>query len=135
MQFDTKIAVLLREDLLAWQRLNVTAFTVSGIASLDGVMGEPYEDASSTVYLPMLRQPVLVFQATREQLREGRERALAADLSMAIYTADLFATSHDEANRAAVLAVRGEELDLVGIAVRGRKKAVDKLTKGLPLHP
>ena len=33
VRFDTKIAVLLREDLEPWQRLNVTAFLVSGIGS------------------------------------------------------------------------------------------------------
>ena len=32
MQFDTKIAVILRDDLPTWQKLNVTAFTMSGIA-------------------------------------------------------------------------------------------------------
>ena len=31
VRFDTKIAVLLRDDLEVWQRLNVTAFLVSGI--------------------------------------------------------------------------------------------------------
>jgi hypothetical protein len=46
MQFDTKIAVVVREDLPTWQKLNVTAFTVSGIASLPDVLGENYVDAS-----------------------------------------------------------------------------------------
>jgi hypothetical protein len=32
MQFDTKIAVVLRDDLAVWQKTNVTAFLVSGIA-------------------------------------------------------------------------------------------------------
>ena len=32
-RFDTKIAVLLREDLESWQRLNVTAFLVSGLGT------------------------------------------------------------------------------------------------------
>jgi hypothetical protein len=35
MQFDTKIAVVLREDLAVWQKANVTAFLVSGIAGSD----------------------------------------------------------------------------------------------------
>ncbi|SFQ39113.1 Protein of unknown function [Amycolatopsis rubida] len=34
-RFDTKIAVLLRDDLASWQRLNVTAFLVSGVAPHD----------------------------------------------------------------------------------------------------
>ncbi len=32
VQFDTKIAVVLRDDLAVWQKTNVTAFLVSGIA-------------------------------------------------------------------------------------------------------
>jgi len=62
IRFDTKIAVLLRDDLEAWQRLNVTAFLVSGIGPRSPeVIGEPYADADGTEYLPMFRQPVLVF--------------------------------------------------------------------------
>src|SRR5690606_5419556 len=62
-RFDTKIAVLLREDLATWQRLNVTAFLVSGLGTrLPEVIGEPYEDADGVPYLPMFRQPVLVFE-------------------------------------------------------------------------
>ena len=33
IRFDTKIAVLVRDDLETWQRLNVTAFLVSGIVA------------------------------------------------------------------------------------------------------
>src|SRR6185312_15112253 len=63
VRFENKIAVLLREDLESWQRLNVTAFLVSGLGSeLPEVIGEPYADADGTPYLPMFRQPVLVFE-------------------------------------------------------------------------
>lgn len=34
MEFDTKIKVILRNDLEAWQELNITAFLVSGIAGI-----------------------------------------------------------------------------------------------------
>ena len=69
IRFDTKIAVLLRDDLASWQRLNVTAFLVSGIAATQPeLVGEPYEDADGTQYLPMFRQPVLVFEGTKELL-------------------------------------------------------------------
>ena len=64
MQFDTKIAVVLLEDLAVWQKTNVTAFLVSGIAGTDpSLVGEPYVDGSSNSYLPMFRQPVMVFAA------------------------------------------------------------------------
>ena len=33
MRFESKIAVVLAEDLAVWQKLNVTAFLASGIAA------------------------------------------------------------------------------------------------------
>lgn len=33
MKFDTKIAIVVRADLPTWQKLNMTAFLASGIAS------------------------------------------------------------------------------------------------------
>ena len=33
MQFDTKVALVIRSDLEAWQKLNVAAFLSSGIAA------------------------------------------------------------------------------------------------------
>ena len=135
MQFDTKIAVVLRDDLAAWQKANVTAFLVSGIAgTVPGIVGEPYRDASGNEYLPMFVQPVLVYQADAPALRRAYERALGRDVSMAIYTADLFETGHDEANRAAVAEVPADELDLVGIAFRAERKTVDKVVDGLRFH-
>ena len=134
MNFDTKIAVVVREDLPTWQKLNVTAFTISGVAGLPDVLGENYVDGSGTVYLPMIKQPIMIFAANPEQIRQVYEQALSQDLQFTIYTEELFSTPHDEANRAAVRAVAQEELKLVGLALRGKKKAMDKLTKGLQLH-
>ena len=51
------------------------------------------------------------------------------------YTSALFDTGHDAANRAAVAAVATEALDLVGIGLHAERKEVDKVTKGLALHP
>ena len=134
MKFDTKVAVVVREDLLAWQKLNVTAFTMTGIASIPDTLGEAYVDGSGREYLPMLKQPVLIFGATADQIRSAYQRAVSEGASLAVYTADLFATPHDDANRAAVRNVSSDDLDLVGIAVRGPKKVVDRAVKGLSLH-
>ena len=135
MRFDTKIAVVLRDDLASWQKANVTAFLVSGIAgTVPGIVGEPYRDASGNEYLPMFVQPVLVYQADAPALRRAYERALGRDVSMAIYTADLFETAHDEANRAAVAGVSSDDLDLVGIAFCAERRAVDKVVDGLRFH-
>jgi hypothetical protein len=136
IRFDTKIALLLRDDLEVWQRLNVTAFLVSGIGQRSPeVIGEPYADADGRQYLPMFRQPVMVFEGSKEALATSYERAVSRDVSLSIFTADLFGTGNDRDNRAAVGAVRGTDLDLVGLAVYGPRNAVDKIVKGARMHP
>ncbi|MFG2239771.1 DUF2000 family protein [Streptomyces sp. NPDC048734] len=135
-RFDTKIAVLLREDLETWQRLNVTAFLVSGLGTeVPEVVGEPYEDADGVPYLPMFRQPVLVFQGAKETLTAAHARVLSRSLPRAVFTGDLFTTGNDRDNRAAVRAVPTDALDLVGLAVYGPRNAVDKVLKGARMHP
>jgi hypothetical protein len=136
VRFDTKIAVLLRDDLQTWQKLNMTAFLVSGIgAAVPEVIGEPYADADATQYLSMFRQPVLVFEGSKENLVTSHARALDRGLPLAVFTSDLFATNNDRDNRAAVRAVSRSQLDLVGMAVYGAKNAVDKVLKGAHMHP
>ncbi|MEU4125437.1 DUF2000 domain-containing protein [Streptomyces virginiae] len=135
VRFDTKIAVLLRDDLETWQRLNVTAFLVSGLGTaLPEVVGEPYQDADGTPYLPMFRQPVLVFEGGKEVVKAAHERAVRRGLATAVFTADLFGTGHDRANRAAVAAVGKDQLDLVGVAVHGPRNSVDRVVKGARMH-
>jgi hypothetical protein len=135
VRFDTKIAVLLREDLQVWQRLNVTAFLVSGLgATVSEVIGEPYSDADETPYLPMFRQPVMVFQGSKEVLTAAHQRALGRGLPLAVFTSELFTTSNDRDNRAAVRAVPRDQLDLVGLAFYGPKNGVDKVLKGATMH-
>ena len=135
IRFDTKIAVLLREDLQPWQALNVCAFLMSGVAAGDPeTIGEPYEDADGNRYLSMFRQPVVVLEGNKEMLRAAHGRALDRELPMALYTENLFLTGNDRDNRAAVRAAARESLDLVGIAVHGRKNVVDKVMKGAAMH-
>ena len=134
IRFDTKIAVVLRDDLLPWQELNVTAFLVSGIAANPELLGEPYEDADGQRYLPLLRQPVVVLTADAATLSRAHAKVVSRGLPLAIYTHEMFSTGHDAANRAAVAAVPTDALDLVGIAVHGPKNAVDKSLKGSRLH-
>ncbi|MEU6787490.1 MULTISPECIES: DUF2000 domain-containing protein [Nonomuraea] len=136
MRFDTKIGIVVRADLAAWQKLNVTAFLSSAVAGgVPGLMGEPYEDGSGNSYLPMLRQPVLVYTADLEGLRGVREKAVGREMDVAVYIEEMFKTGHDADNRAAVRAVEADELALVGVAVHGPKNGVDKVLKGLTLHP
>jgi len=133
---ETKIAVVLRDDLKDWQKLNVTAFTISGIvATVENLIGKPYVDGSDNTYLPMSRQPMLMFVADTARLRQIYERAMRRGVSIAIFTEELFATNNDEDNRAAVRAVEGDKLRLVGLAMRADRRLVDKIVKGAALHP
>lgn len=136
MRFDTKIAIVVREDLPAWQKLNVTAFLASGVAGgIPEVLGKPYEDASGNRYLEMFRQPVLVYSGDGEAIAGAHRRALTRGLPAAVYTQELFATGNDDDNRAVVRAVAAEDLNLAGLAVHGPRNVVDKVLKGLTLHP
>jgi hypothetical protein len=136
IRFDTKIAIAVRADLETWQKLNVTAFLASGIAaSVDGIIGKPYEDASGNTYLELFRQPALVYSADAQTLSQVHQRALARGLPMAVYTMDMFATGNDDDNRAVVRAVTAAELRFAGIALHGPRNAVDKVFKGVNLHP
>jgi hypothetical protein len=135
IRFDTKIAIAVRADLEPWQKLNVTAFLASGIAaSVDGITGKPYEDASGNTYLELFRQPVLVYAADAATLSQVHERALARGMAMAVYTMDMFATGNDDDNRAVVRAVAAGELSFAGLALHGPRNAVDKVFKGVTLH-
>src|SRR3984885_1775188 len=135
MQFDTKIAVVIRTDLEAWQKLNVASFLTSGItAAFPECVGEPYQDGSGTPYLSLIGQPILIYGADRPALSRALDRALARNVTPAVYTEDMFKTTHDAANREAVKAVARTDLNLVGIAMRADRKVIDKIVDGLKFH-
>jgi hypothetical protein len=136
-EFDTKVAVVVRDDLAGWQRINVTAFLMSAIAASAGadVIGEEYVDADGRRYLPMLVQPVLVFEAGAGKLRTMLERAERREVTVAIYTREMFSTGNDADNRAVIRIVPTAELDLVGVALRAPHRDADAVLRGLNRHP
>lgn len=133
--FDTKIALVIRNDLAVWQKLNVAAFLASGIAaSFPECIGEPYADASGTAYHALIGQPMLIYGADAAQFARALDRALTRGVKAAVYTEDMFTTTHDDANRAAVAAVERQSLNLVGLAFRAERKIIDKVVDGLKFH-
>jgi len=78
---------------------------------------------------------MLVFEAGADKLKTVHRRALERDAPLAIYTSELFATGHDDDNRAAVRAVATADLDLVGVALRAPHRVADAVIRGLRRHP
>ncbi|TPI37792.1 DUF2000 family protein [Mesorhizobium sp. B3-1-6] len=133
--FDTKIAIVLREDLPVWQKLNVTAFLTSGIvAQFPEIIGEAYRDRAGNLYNPMSIQPVIVLSADAATLGTIHRRALERGVTMSAYVEEMFSTGHDVANRAVFAEFAPDDAKIVGIALRGDKKLVDKITKGARMH-
>ena len=69
--------MVVRDDLEVWQRINVASFLISGVIAAAGpeAIGEPYLDGDDHAYLPLLVQPVLVFETTAGKLQTVRDRA------------------------------------------------------------
>lgn len=133
--FDTKIAFIVRNDLPTWQRLNVVAFLATGIASaVPEVIGQPYIDAQGRQYGSISGQPMLIFEASRDELQKVHRKGLERELCIIPYIYAMFTTGHDEANREVFKAEDAGNMDFVGIAIQGPKKDVDKVLKGLTLH-
>jgi hypothetical protein len=133
--FDTKVALIVRNDLKIWQRLNVVAFLATGIASAaPEAMGDVYVDSNGYNYGNMLGQPILIFEADLAGIQTAHRIALERHITVVPYVFAMFSTGHDEANRQAFLAEDPHHLNLVGMGIRGSKKAVEKATKGLILH-
>ena len=133
--FDTKIAIVLRNNLASWQKLNVTAFLMSGVAGqTPEIIGEPYKDRAGNTYNALSIQPIIVLSADEATISTIHRRALERDVTSSLFIEEMFATGHDAANRAVFASYGPEDAMVVGIAMRADKKIVDKITKGATMH-
>ncbi|MCO6185571.1 DUF2000 family protein [Rhizobium sp. L1K21] len=133
--FDTKIVIVLRNDLAEWQALNVTAFLATGIAGhMPEIIGEDYVDRDGYVYNPISVQPMIILEADGDLMRKIHRRSLERGVRSSLYVEEMFATGHDAANRAVFADYGPDDAKVVGIAFRAEKKAADKITKGAKMH-
>ncbi|MEE2803288.1 MAG: DUF2000 family protein [Pseudomonadota bacterium] len=136
MHFETKVAIVVREDLADWQKLNVTSFLTSGVIGANAeLLGADYEDAEGNAYTPLLIQPVMVLCCDGVGLKKIYRRAMDRGVRLSLYIDEMFSTGHDAAKREAVINKRPEEMVIAGLALREARKLVDKITKGAKLHP
>lgn len=133
--FDTKIVILVRDDLADWQKLNVTAFLMSGIVGANpSIIGEPYYDKAGNQHLSLSVQPVVVLTGPANVLKNARNRAYTREVPTAVYIENMFATGHDSANREVFSQHGPDEENIVGLAFRADKKIADKITSGARMH-
>jgi len=131
-----KIAIIIRNDLPVWQKLNVTAFLAGAIAiDFPELHGGRLVTAPGNSYMPFFKQPVLVYSAdNNEQMQRAFKRAKERGLAIGIYPYVLFATMNEGDNLKAVAACHDDEHNLAGLAFYGDAKQVSKAIDGLKYH-
>ena len=133
--FDTKFAIVVRDDLAVWQKLNVVAFLASGVAAqFPALIGEPYRDRAGYIYNALSIQPVIILSADQPTLSAIHRRSLERDVQTSLYIEKMFSTGHDALNREVFARFAPDDARVVGIALRADKKVVDKITKGAQMH-
>ena len=134
--FTNKIAIIIRNDLQDWQKLNVAAFLAGSVAiKFPDTHGRAFVTANESEYLPFFRQPIFIYAASDEiQIKRSFNRAKERALNIGIYTRPLFTTKNEEANLAEIAQYRDDEQDLAGIVIYGESKKVDKAVKDLKFH-
>jgi len=97
--FETKIAIVVRDDLATWQKLNAVAFLTSGIVGAnEGLLGELYQDAAGNTYNALVVQPMIVLSADADTIRAIYRRAMERGARLSLYIEDMFSTGHDAGN-------------------------------------
>jgi hypothetical protein len=134
--YDKKVAIVIKNDLLDWQKLNVVSFLASSIAiRFPETHGQDFVTADNVKFLPFLKHPILVYKAeTAEKLQRAFQRSKNRELAIGIYTKSLFDTRSGEENVLEIAKYRTDDLNLVGIIIYGENKKVDKALDGLKFH-
>ena len=136
MKFENKIAIVIKNDLMDWQKLNVASFLASSIAiQFPETHGEKFVNASQSEYLPFIKQPILIYKADdKAQIDRAFSRAKQRELNIGIYTNPLFATKNETENHSEIARTTDENQDLAGIIVYGENRKVNKALNGLKFH-
>jgi len=136
MTYDNKIAIVIKNDLQEWQKMNVVSFLASSVAiRFPDTHGRLFVNASGSEYLPFLKHPVLIYKAENDaQMRRAFMRAKERELNIGIYIKSLFNTKNEEENLIEISKYTDEEQELSGIVLYGENKKIDKAIDGLKFH-
>ncbi|MDW3196448.1 MAG: DUF2000 domain-containing protein [Cytophagales bacterium] len=136
MPFENKIAIVIKDDLQHWQKLNVASFLASSVAvRFPETHGQPFVNASNSEFLPFIKQPMLIYKADDpSQLDRAFRRAKERDLHIGVFTSPLFLTKNEVENHLEIGKTTDESQDLAGIVIYGENKKVNKALNGLKFH-
>ena len=117
--FDTKIVIVIRDDLAPWQELNVTAFLTSGIVGANqGLLWEPLRRRRGQQIQPARHSADDRAECGRRSDKDDLPAGDGTWPAALALTEEMVATGHDGANRAAVKQHLPETLIVVGLALR-----------------
>jgi Uncharacterized protein conserved in bacteria len=133
--YEKKIAIVLRNDLQNWQKLNVTSFLASSIAiAFTEVHGNSFSTNTEGEFLPFINQPILIYKADNDDImRRVFSRSKERALHIGIYPQTFFSTKSAEENYLVMEKFNGETEALAGIVIYGETKKVYKALDGLKL--
>lgn len=136
MTFENKIAIVIKDDLRNWQKLNVASFLASSIAiQFPETHGKSFVNASNSEFLPFIKQPMLIYKAVdQSQLDRAFRRAKERELNIGVFTTPLFSTKNEEENHFELGKTTDDSQDLAGIVLYGENKKVNKALNGLKFH-
>jgi len=135
MMFDTKIAIIIRNDLQVWQMLNVCAFMTSGIVGQDTTLiGPDYQDQDGNCFNGLLKQPVIILSASNDLIKKIHGKALSRDVKASMFIEEMFDTGYDEANRAEFTKHSVDVANVVGLGMRAERRQIDKIAKGAKMQ-
>lgn len=134
--YENKIAMVIRDDLQSWQKLNVAAFLASSVAiQFPETHVANFVNASGSTYLPFIKHPILIYKAnTQAELQRAFQRAKDRGLQIGIYTQPLFATKNEAENHVEIAKGSDGDQVLAGIIIYGENKLVNKALDGLKFH-
>ncbi len=124
-------------NLLGWQKMNTVAHLSASFAGSAGrklFMQEKIQTADAKDIKLNIQHAIMIKElGTSAALKEVRERAEAADLSIAEFTREMIETTNDKKVIAQTKEKDFDEIEYLGILVFGPKSAVEKITEGAVL--
>jgi hypothetical protein len=131
-----KCAIVIDASLPLGLALNTAAVLALSVGRfVDGVLGDDVKDADGTVHRGITRIPVPILRGDPDLLRDlVIKAAVRSDVFLVDFTATAQTSMTYEEYTGRMAELQTAELPYIGVALSGRKQAVNKLVGSLPLY-